>query len=427
MVSVPGLLVMLACVTPSPVEDELPGWAGVYAGAFVLHGEPWPVRLELHGPADAARARLDVPTLGMIDEPMDVRTSDAAAVRVAFPFGLGVLDLAPDGDGLSASGGTAVLEVTRLAETARPWTSEPFAFEAADGLLLHGTLFRPRAAGPHAGVVLAHGASTADRSAWEYRSWAPVYAQLGLAALVYDRRADADLSVLADDLRAAHAALRSHADVRADAVGLAGGSQAAWLGTHVAAREPSIAFLAMSGWPAVTPCEQDRQMLREGMRVDGLPESAIAAATSYHDLQMFVARTGRGLSVLRAEGLRTLDEPWGDYVTRTGTLDELSWWTRNMDFGGEDDLSAVRCPVLAIYGERDWVVPPAHNAEPLRASLLRAGRDDVTVIVLPEADHRGEIPMIQGAGAMRWPRLAPELLGTLGPWLHARGWTSGAR
>jgi len=42
-------------------------------------------------------------------------------------------------------------------------------------------------------------------------------------------------------------------------------------------------------------------------------------------------------------------------------------------------LARVTCPVLAIFGERDDMVPSARSADVFASALQRAGNGDVTI------------------------------------------------
>ena len=50
-------------------------------------------------------------------------------------------------------------------------------------------------------------------------------------------------------------------------------------------------------------------------------------------------------------------------------------------------LRQVRCPVLAIYGERDTLVPARQSADMWRSTLKQSGNTDVTVKIFSDGDH----------------------------------------
>ena len=50
-------------------------------------------------------------------------------------------------------------------------------------------------------------------------------------------------------------------------------------------------------------------------------------------------------------------------------------------------LRKVRCPVLAINGEKDLQVDPEQNLPPIEAALQEAGNPDCTFYVFPGLNH----------------------------------------
>ncbi len=48
----------------------------------------------------------------------------------------------------------------------------------------------------------------------------------------------------------------------------------------------------------------------------------------------------------------------------------------------------VKCPVLAINGERDTEVPPKENLEAIREALAAGANRDYTVRILPNLNHQ---------------------------------------
>jgi pimeloyl-ACP methyl ester carboxylesterase len=73
-------------------------------------------------------------------------------------------------------------------------------------------------------------------------------------------------------------------------------------------------------------------------------------------------------------------------------------------------LERLRCPVLAVFGERDTYIPVDESVTKTREALERASNADVTVLVLPDADH--------------WLRVGetmhPEYVPTMTAWVRDR-------
>jgi pimeloyl-ACP methyl ester carboxylesterase len=61
---------------------------------------------------------------------------------------------------------------------------------------------------------------------------------------------------------------------------------------------------------------------------------------------------------------------------------------RIVDYDSEPSWEKVRCPVLAIYGDRDTSTGPAEaRVAIIRRGLAKARNQDVTVRIFQNADH----------------------------------------
>jgi poly(3-hydroxybutyrate) depolymerase len=96
---------------------------------------------------------------------------------------------------------------------------ESFPFQSQE-MTLEGTLFVPETPGKHPAVVLVHGSNSANRE--KYRGEAEMFAKAGIAALIYDKRADGfsksragdrSYQLLSEDVNAAVDALRSRTEL----------------------------------------------------------------------------------------------------------------------------------------------------------------------------------------------------------------------
>jgi pimeloyl-ACP methyl ester carboxylesterase len=87
-----------------------------------------------------------------------------------------------------------------------------------------------------------------------------------------------------------------------------------------------------------------------------------------------------------------------------------------------DYLSEVRCPVLALNGDKDVLVSAEVNAPLLSGSLRRGGNRDATVRVLPGLNHMfqtAKTGAMEEAGEIE-ETFAPSALQLLGEWITAR-------
>ena len=85
---------------------------------------------------------------------------------------------------------------------------------------------------------------------------------------------------------------------------------------------------------------------------------------------------------------------------------------RNFDYEPLPALRGTRCPVLAIFGEQDLLVPAQRSITIFKQALAEEKNTDVTIQVFPGADHRIRV----GSSSA----LAPDYLETMGKWLGPR-------
>ena len=85
-------------------------------------------------------------------------------------------------------------------------------------------------------------------------------------------------------------------------------------------------------------------------------------------------------------------------------------------------LEKVKCPVLALNGERDLQVPPKINLEAIQLALLRGGNVESKTIEFPNLNHlfqecRTGAPSEYGELEQT---IAPFVLEALTNWIHEK-------
>ncbi|WP_368407547.1 dienelactone hydrolase family protein [Chryseobacterium gilvum] len=60
--------------------------------------------------------------------------------------------------------------------------------------------------------------------------------------------------------------------------------------------------------------------------------------------------------------------------------DDVLWWRKNK-YDPKEALSAIKCPVLSIFGEKDVLVPPAENQTKMENYLTKAGVDHKLITI----------------------------------------------
>ncbi len=293
---------------------------------------------------------------------------------------------------------------------------------------LAGTLVLPLTKGPHPAAVLLPGSDGGERG----RGFGlpQFFAQHGIAALTFDKRGwgastgtriGATVEDMAGDAAAGVQFLQKRPDINASKVGIWAISQGAWMAQVAAARTPNVAFLILHAGPAVSPRLQGRMELVNTFPQFGYSQDQIKEAVEYQNLYFDAMNSDEAYDKLqvaydqaRARGVR--------WVWNPGTKEQLrAQWTRpNVDFDPVPVLEKVQCPVLAFFGEKDVLVPPAGNVAIMEAALKKAGNKDVTIKILPGVNHNFEVPGMGVYGFQSSGKVPPGYYDVMMEWLKKR-------
>jgi dienelactone hydrolase len=246
-------------------------------------------------------------------------------------------------------------------------TEEAVTFQNG-AVTLAGSLITPATAGPHPAVVIVPSSSPNERG--PYRDFATdVFAQHGVAALIYDKRGygqssgnpeTTSLYDLAEDALAGVRYLQHRADIDPHRVGMEGDSQAGWVIPIAAARAKDIAFLVMVSASAVSQAQAEVFGIATRIRNAGLSERVVDAG-----------RKARRLSKIRPE---------------PADLDPVPF------------LEQLSQPVLIFLGEADTQLPSTYSALVFDTVFRQTGNQDYTIILYPGADHHIDVPTTSAQG-----------------------------
>jgi len=320
-----------------------------------------------------------------------------------------------------------------------PYEVEDASFPAGDGrATLSGTLTIPRGNGPFAAAVLI-GEGPADRDATTaghkpFLVLADLLTRKGLVVLRYDKRGTAQstgnsdratMEDLTGDAAAALTYLRARKEVDPKRAGVIGLGEGGILALRVAARGDDLDWLMLLAAPATrgeqTLLRQSELMARTG----GLPEEQIERSQQFdrkayaavREEKSAAALEGRLSALIDKSGLNASVPPAA--LAAQIRLMTTPWFRDYLDFDPVPVLEKVKCPVLALNGDRDLQVDADQSVPLLRQAYEKSGNKDFTVMEIDGVNHlfqkaQSGSPALYGAIE---ETMAPEVQKAISEWV----------
>ena len=300
-----------------------------------------------------------------------------------------------------------------------PYYAEEVVFEnEKHGVRLAGTLTLPLSKGPFPAVALCTGTGPQDRdeTAFGHKPFfllADYLTRLGIAVLRVDDRgvgnstgsfSEATSEDFASDALAGIEYLKTRKEIAPDKIGLLGHSEGGLIAPIVAAHSRDVAFVVMMAGPGR---KGDQVVIGVGgieSESEWIGDELLAQnrAAQERILAIIKQEEDRGVAETR---IRKQGEVFSDIAARIKASKKekaavlaaaiesqaalfLSPWFRfYVTYDPQTALMKVKCPVLAIYGEKDIQVPAKENLEVIRKALGLGGNKDYTALILPNLNH----------------------------------------
>ena len=282
------------------------------------------------------------------------------------------------------------------------------------------------APGPLPGVVLVDGSG--DGACDDWGEWPQRFLDCRAIVLMHDKPGcgkspgdwtEQSLEDRARESLAAVHVLRRHPAVTGMPVGLLGFSQGGWVAPLAATLDPpSVDFVVTVSGPGVGPARQERYRIERALRDAGITDEDVEGALRWIDERTRRLCAGEPVAEVLADQERLSPRPW--YALATEHFDQpapLTFLARNLDFDPLPVLQRVQCPVLALFGAEDTIVPVAESVAAV-AAHLRAGDACPGIGVFPGANH-GLFTADPEPGIARTDQLAPGFLPMVAGFLAA--------
>jgi len=308
----------------------------------------------------------------------------------------------------------------------RPYSAEEVSFTNGD-VTLAGTVFSPKAPGPHAAIMMMPGSGDSPR--WQLERYADFFARQGLVALVFDKRGcgastgnwrEVGFDALAQDGLAGLKLLQQRKDVDPKRMGFWGISQAGWIMPLAASMSPEVSFIIVTSGATVDVETEGKFDYIVRLRDAGVSPEDIALAEKLLDLDHDVTMTGEGYDAVRAMVLELRSKPWWKLFD----FDLVPVGARSFPklIGGYDPrpiLEQVDTPILWIYGSADKSVEPSKSIAILNEIMAEKPKP-WTIKTFDGANHGLRMPYDAAAPFPHSP-YAEGYWDAIAAWLKERG------
>jgi pimeloyl-ACP methyl ester carboxylesterase len=332
-----------------------------------------------------------------------------------------------------------------------PYDVEQAKFEnAADHVTLAGTLTIPASGGRSPAAVLISGSGPQDRdeTILEHKPfwvWADHLARHGIAVLRYDDRgtgestgrfATGNTSDFARDAEAAVDFLKRHPRIDPGAIGLIGHSEGAIVAPILAARRSDVAWIVMLAGTGVNGEEilvsqgeliwraegaGAEEQLRLTRKLQKTLIGMVKAAPPDADEGRLVDEARRLVrKEVTAEEYEKLE--LDERVKFAVELLSSPWFRFFLSFEPGAAIRQVKCPVLAVNGDKDVQVDADLNLPAIERALREGGNRDFEILRLPGLNHLLQ-PSSKGAVSEYQEieqTIAPAALDAVTRWIQQR-------
>lgn len=329
-----------------------------------------------------------------------------------------------------------------------PYDEEEVRYESSDsGVSLAGTLTLPPSVEPVPAVLLITGSGPQDRDETimghkPFLVLADYLTRQGIAVLRVDDRgvfeSTGDLSAVttedfADDALAGVRFLKTRPEIDTAKIGLIGHSEGGLIAPMLAAQNVGVAFIVMMAGPGLPGEQILYEQGRLVMEAEGADENKIAQQRSMQEkmfrlikensggaeleekLRGFLNEAVQDLSEKEKEALNLTEEAMGAQTKAVSS----PWFRFFLTYDPGPTLRKVRCPVLAVIGEKDLQVPPKENLRAIEEALTAGGNQQFIIKEMPSLNHlfqTAETGAISEYAKIE-ETLSPDFLKLVGDWI----------
>jgi uncharacterized protein len=319
-----------------------------------------------------------------------------------------------------------------------PYREEEVTYESKEpGVKLVGTLTLPDSGGPFSAVLLITGSGSQDRNE-EIMGHKPFLVladhltRKGIAVLRVDDRGVGGSSPgtiepsslnFAQDVMGGVSYLKSRKEINPKWIGLIGHSEGGIIAPMVAAQSSDIAFIVMMAGTGVSGDEiltlQSELIMKANGASEELVQENIKAQKILYEIMRSTPDNEEAEKKMR-EAVSGMNPVIRDAV-HAQLKPTLSAWMRYfITYDPQETLGKVKCPVLAINGEKDLQVSPRQNLPAIEKALRAGGNKDYKTMELQGLNHLFQTCKIGSVSEYSQidETISPAVLELISSWIH---------
>ncbi len=278
------------------------------------------------------------------------------------------------------------------------------------GITLAGTLTYPNNGTKFPAVVLITGSGKQNRNEeiFGHRPFwviADYLTKLGIAVLRVDDRGagkstgDFAASTTADfatDVEAEVNFLKARKEIDSKRIGLVGHSEGGLIAPMVANNDKSIAFIVLMAAPGLSGDKILAKQTEDLGKIAGTDSSILAASVAFNKkVYRFITTekdSARAYEKLFDGYLRYYESVGQKTVNKEDVANQVKalqtqWLKFFLSYNPEPALKKLKCPVLALNGEKDLQVSAKENLAVIKKALTESGNTKFKVMEIKGVNH----------------------------------------
>lgn len=270
-------------------------------------------------------------------------------------------------------------------------------------IALSGTLTLPKSVSRCPGLILVTGSGPQNRNEElfghkPFERIADYFSSRGMAVLRYDDRgtgesegdfAKADTDDFMSDALAAFDFLRTYPGVDSFKTGIAGHSEGGLIAAMAASKRSDVAFVVMLAGPALKGEEISILQSIKILRNMKMSENKIREIESLNRRIYALAKEETDTTILKSK-IREIMFAAGVYGARFDAIFKSvanRWFKRYLTLDPACFLAKTDCPVLALFGEKDFQVPADENIAAIDEIIENSGKKNIAIKSVPGVNH----------------------------------------